>query len=103
MKNVAPRPGSLSTQIRPPWAWTILLQMARPAPVPSNSSRVCSRRKSWKIVAWNWGSMPIPLSLTVIVASSPGSGPRPGSAGAGSAARDRADLDPGRFGLSVVF
>ncbi len=43
-----------------------MLQIARPAPVPSNSSRVCSRRKSWKIVEWNWGSMPIPLSLTVI-------------------------------------
>ena len=46
MKNVEPWPRALSTQIRPPCAWTILLQMARPTPVPSYSSWVCSRRKS---------------------------------------------------------
>ncbi len=46
MKNVDPSPGVLSTQIRPPCAWTILLQIARPTPVPSYSSWVCRRLKS---------------------------------------------------------
>ena len=32
--KVAPCPGSDSTQIRPPWRSTILLQIARPMPVP---------------------------------------------------------------------
>ena len=71
-KKVEPRPGSLSTQIRPPWAWAIFWQMASPAPVPSYSSRVWRRRKSWKILAWNWGSMPIPLSRTHRVTRRPG-------------------------------
>jgi|WetSurMetagenome_2_1015567.scaffolds.fasta_scaffold21247_3 hypothetical protein len=32
--NVAPSPGSLSTQILPPWRSTIRWQIARPIPVP---------------------------------------------------------------------
>ena len=70
-KNVEPTPGVLSTQIRPPWAWAIFWQMASPAPVPSYSSRVWSRRKSSKIRAWNLGSIPIPLSRTAIVVKPP--------------------------------
>ncbi len=48
-KNVAPLAGELSTRICPPWAWAILLHMARPTPMPSYSSWEWSRRKSWKI------------------------------------------------------
>ena len=33
-ENVLPLPGSLSTQMRPPWYSTISLQMGRPRPVP---------------------------------------------------------------------
>src|SRR4029453_2514459 len=35
--NVEPRPGSLSTQMRPPWSSTKVLVMLRPSPVPPNS------------------------------------------------------------------
>src|SRR5262245_9825531 len=38
-ENVLPRPGWLSTQIRPPCRSTIFLQTARPIPVPGYSSR----------------------------------------------------------------
>jgi hypothetical protein len=37
-KNVAPWPGSDSTQMRPPWRSTTFLQIANPMPVPG-----CSR------------------------------------------------------------
>ena len=33
-ENVLPLPGSLSTQICPPWYSTISLQIGRPSPVP---------------------------------------------------------------------
>ena len=33
-QKVAPLPSVLSTQIRPPWASTIILQMTKPRPVP---------------------------------------------------------------------
>jgi hypothetical protein len=33
-KNVDPRPGSDSTQMRPPWRSMIRLQIASPIPVP---------------------------------------------------------------------
>ena len=33
-ENVLPWPGSLSTQMRPPWYSTISLQIGRPRPVP---------------------------------------------------------------------
>src|SRR5688572_7772524 len=34
-RNVVPRPGALSTSIRPPWFVTMLWTTARPSPVPS--------------------------------------------------------------------
>ncbi len=33
-RNVAPSPSLLASVIRPPWACTIALEMARPSPVP---------------------------------------------------------------------
>ena len=42
-RNVDPCPGSDSTEMLPPWRSTIFLQMAKPMPVPANSSRLCSR------------------------------------------------------------
>ena len=60
--KVAPLPGCDSTQIRPPWRSTIVLQMARPMPVPGYSVRRCSRWKISKIRSLYFASMPMPLS-----------------------------------------
>ena len=38
-RKVDPAPGSLSTQMRPPWTSTTLRQIARPMPVPGYSER----------------------------------------------------------------
>ena len=47
-RKVDPSPGFDSTQIRPPCRSTILAQVARPRPVPGNSSPSCNRRKAAK-------------------------------------------------------
>ena len=39
-RNVEPCPGSDSTEMLPPCRSTIFLQMAKPMPVPANSSRL---------------------------------------------------------------
>src|SRR4051812_20819740 len=62
MVNWAPRPGSLSTSIVPPFACTRLRQMERPRPVPlffvvKNGSKRRAR---------TFGSMPGPLSRTAM-------------------------------------
>lgn len=41
--KVAPSPGRPSAQTRPPWRATIRFTIARPTPVPSNSSATCRR------------------------------------------------------------
>ena len=64
-ENTEPPPSRPSTQISPPWRSTILRQIARPIPVPSNASRSCRR---WNILntrsRWR-GSIPMPSSATV--------------------------------------
>src|SRR5712691_10442974 len=70
-KKAEPRPGSDSTQIRPPCLSTIFLQTARPMPVPGYSSRRWSRWNMTKSRSKYFGSMPIPLSLTENVHSRP--------------------------------
>src|SRR5712692_2588038 len=69
--NVDPFPGSDSTQIRPPCCSTIFLQMAKPIPVPSYSSRLCKRWKIRKIRSRYCGSIPMPLSCTEKTHSGP--------------------------------
>src|ERR1044071_441871 len=66
--KVDPRPGALSTQIRPPCSSTNFFARVRPRPVPS-----CLRVSSWptwrnssKIAAWSSGAMPMPVSVTAI-------------------------------------
>ena len=61
--NVAPRPASDSTQIRPPWRSTTFLQIARPMPVPG-ISLPCRRLNMPNTRSASCGSMPIPLSRT---------------------------------------
>src|ERR1700675_80052 len=63
-RNVEPCPGWDSTEMLPPCRSTIFLQMANPMPVPSNSSRLCSRWNISNIFSKYWESMPIPLSCT---------------------------------------
>src|ERR1700722_11773961 len=44
--NRVPTPGSVVKEIWPPWAWTMLWQMARPRPLPPASrERALSARK----------------------------------------------------------
>ena len=59
----SPCPSSDSTQMLPPCRSTIFLQIARPMPVPANSSRLCSRWNMPKILSKYCGSIPSPLSL----------------------------------------
>ena len=59
--------GAGTSQMRPPWNSTILLQIARPMPVPVYSSLGCRRWKITKIRSAYRGAMPMPLSLTVKV------------------------------------
>src|SRR5476649_2210720 len=63
-RNVDPRPGCDSTEILPPCRSTIFLQIAKPIPVPANSSRLCSRWNMPKIFLKYRGSIPRPLSCT---------------------------------------
>ncbi len=63
-ENVDPAPGAEATVMSPPCRSTILLQMARPIPVPSYSPLACSRWNILKIRSACRGSMPIPLSFT---------------------------------------
>src|SRR6185436_19564782 len=63
-RNVAPRPGAASAQMRPPWRARMRCTVARPMPVPSNWSARCSRWKTPKsLPAWAM-SKPTPLSRT---------------------------------------
>src|SRR5450755_2150083 len=48
-RKVEPRPGVDSTEMLPPCRSTIFLQMAKPIPVPANSSRLCRRWNMPKI------------------------------------------------------
>ena len=48
-RNVAPFLGADSTRMRPPCRSTIVLQRARPIPVPGYSSALCKRSKTRKI------------------------------------------------------
>jgi putative ABC transport system permease protein len=61
---VEPLPGSDATDILPPCRSTIFLQIARPIPVPANSSRLWRRWNIPKMRSKYWASMPSPLSLT---------------------------------------
>ena len=53
-----------STEMLPPCRSTIFLQMAKPMPVPANSSRLWSRWNMPKILSKYCGSIPSPLSFT---------------------------------------
>src|SRR5262249_10522401 len=44
--KVAPRPVAPSARMRPPWRWTMRWTMARPMPLPGNSSTRCRRWKA---------------------------------------------------------
>ncbi|MBV6475800.1 MAG: hypothetical protein MOGDAGHF_01366 [Rhodocyclaceae bacterium] len=64
--NTDPRPGSLSTQMRPPISSTSALEIARPRPVPPylRVVELSAWLKGWKSLAHCSGVMPMPLSLT---------------------------------------
>src|ERR1700683_2695411 len=62
--KVEPCPSCDSTEMLPPCRSTIFLQMANPTPVPSNSSRLCSRWNIPKIFSKYCESIPSPLSCT---------------------------------------
>src|SRR6202158_6512400 len=66
MKNVEPRPGADSTQIRPPCMATIRLAIDRPSPVPPFAlvEEPLACWNSSKILTWAAGSMPAPVSRT---------------------------------------
>ncbi len=58
----APRPGSLSTSMKPPLCLTMPYTVASPSPVPFPTSLVVKNgSKIWARVA---ASMPCPLSVT---------------------------------------
>src|SRR6185437_8188602 len=63
-ENVAPRPGAASTQISPPWRWTMRCAMARPTPLPSKSSARCRRWNTPNSFPAKAMSKPAPLSAT---------------------------------------
>src|SRR4029450_7991428 len=58
---VVPRPGSLSAEIVPPWAWTRLFAIASPSPEPRDSGE---RAKRSNTCASSSGAMPSPVSVT---------------------------------------
>src|SRR6266511_1070625 len=66
-RNVEPRPGSLSTQMRPPWSSTKVLVMLNPRPVPPNSRLMLE--STWRNSPKMWSSwslgMPMPVSATL--------------------------------------
>src|SRR5205807_765408 len=76
--NVVPRPGRLTTSIRPPCASAIHLQMASPRPAPGRSPvRVraeSARQNRSKMWGRSPGAMPMPVSATLRV-SLPLTGP----------------------------
>ncbi len=61
-EKVLPRPSSLCTSMRPPWALTMSAQMESPSPLPSLLRRV--EKKGSKIRARTAGGMPTPSSMT---------------------------------------
>src|ERR1700687_1814823 len=63
-RKVDPCPTCDSTEMVPPCRSTIFLQMANPMPVPANSSRLCNRWNTPKILSKYCGSIPNPLSFT---------------------------------------
>src|SRR5208282_6903441 len=64
--KVDPCPGWDSTEMVPPCRSTIFLQMAKPMPVPANSSRLCNRWNMPNIFSKYCGLIPNPLSFTEI-------------------------------------
>src|SRR5499427_117928 len=72
-EKVEPRPGSLSTQMRPPWSSTKVLVMLSPRPVPPNSRLMLA--STWRNSAKMWSSwsagMPMPVSDTLYTTSFP--------------------------------
>ena len=72
-EKVLPRPGWLSTWMRPCIASTSCWEMARPSPVPP-CRRVVDRSawvKASKSPAWASGAMPAPVSVTSTCSSTP--------------------------------
>src|SRR5208282_5740276 len=57
-RKVEPCPGCDSTEMLPPCRSTIFLQIAKPMPVPANSSRLCRRWNIPKIFSKYCGSIP---------------------------------------------
>src|SRR6185369_2128776 len=71
-KNVLPAPGSLSTQILPPWASTRHWEMYRPSPSPRRSFLPTCQKRSKMASSLSW-SMPTPESRTEKRTSPPSS------------------------------
>src|SRR6266536_1637998 len=65
-RKTAPPPGASSTQARPPKCSTIILEIARPRPLPSGFAVSVSPtwRKRSKIASRSFGAIPGPLSAT---------------------------------------
>src|SRR5262249_15309342 len=74
-EKVDPRPGSLTTQMRPPWSSTKVLVMLSPRPVPPNSRLMLA--STWRNSPKMWSSwsagMPMPVSDTLYTTSFPSS------------------------------
>src|ERR1035438_8380644 len=68
--KVDPRPGSDSTQMRPPCLSTIVLQIAKPTPVPARELP-CRRLNTPKTYSLYSAGIPMPLSHTLSTHSSP--------------------------------
>ena len=60
-----PPPGAGSTQMRPWWRSTTVLQTVRPMPLPGTSSSLCRRWPKSNTRSAYSGSIPMPLSVTV--------------------------------------
>ena len=67
--NLLPRPGSLCTAMRPPWARTTLWQIDSPSPEPSPAARVV--KKGSKSRSRCSGAIPRPVSQISTRTSSP--------------------------------
>src|ERR1700684_3618780 len=68
-KKVAPRSSSASTQTRPPCFLMIRSTVAKPIPLPSNSSAKCRRWNTPNNLSEYFMSKPTPLSFTKITVS----------------------------------
>src|SRR6202167_513256 len=68
-KKVAPRSSSASTQTRPPCFLMIRSTVAKPIPLPSNSSATCKRWNTPNNLSEYSMSKPTPLSFTKITFS----------------------------------